>query len=148
MPESLACSAVTFSYPGGFISHCVNLLLRSRTETISVKSGVGSFFLGGGVTLFLRSRPGPFPKPPSRSPLSPRRPPPPRRSSNKSLSLLGGLSSSSLLASRLEEPRSLSQSLSPPPRRSPRSPRSLPEYLQHLAVSICSNSGTENGRAC
>lgn len=112
------------------MSHCVSRLLRSRIGKTSVKSGVGSLFLGGGEALFLRSGLGPPPPKASRSPRSPLLAPPPRRSSKRSLSLRGGLSSSSRLASRLELPRSLSHSLSPPPLRS------LPEYLSSRSRSL------------
>jgi len=50
-PDSFACSAVTFSYPCGLISHIVSLLFLSDIGIISVKSGVGSRFLTGGVAL-------------------------------------------------------------------------------------------------
>lgn len=52
MPDNLACSAVTLSYPGGLISHCVSRLFLCRTDVTSVKSGVGSRFFGGGVSAF------------------------------------------------------------------------------------------------
>jgi hypothetical protein len=115
IPESFACSAVTFSYPGGLISHCVNRLLLSVMGTTSVRSGVGSFFFGGGESAFAAPR---CIANSSRSLPPPPRPPPlPSRLSKPSLSPLGGRrSSSSRLASRRCIP------LSP---LSPRSARSL-----------------------
>jgi hypothetical protein len=87
MPDSFACSAVTLSYPGGLRSHCVSRRLRSRTDTTSVRSGVGSLRFAGGLPLRRRSLPPPrgAPPPRRRSSWSPPRgrlssSPPPRRS--------------------------------------------------------------------
>lgn len=52
------------------MSHCVKRLFRSRMGITSVRSGVGSFFFGGGLALLFFSL-GPPPKP-SRSLRPPR----------------------------------------------------------------------------